>query len=109
RELIFLYHGFSFSYRRIGRLVKRICDHGYGEPDGTQGINYRHRLYNQIYDPDLDVHMKQYDPKQAIDNADLVAKQRRMEVANRRAKRQLNAAITIDKKEGVRHFKQLIR
>ena len=23
RELIFLYHGFGFSYRRIGRLVKR--------------------------------------------------------------------------------------
>jgi len=23
RELIFLYHGFGFSYRRIGRLIKR--------------------------------------------------------------------------------------
>ena len=53
--------------------------------------------------------MKQYDPKQAIENADLVAKQRRMEVAIRRAKRQLNAAITIDNKEDVQHFKQLIR
>ena len=91
------------------RHIQSIYDHGYGEPDGTQGINCRHRLYIQIYDPDLDVHMKQYDPKQAIDNADLVAKQRRMEVAIRRAKRQLNAAITIDNKEDVQHFKQLIR
>lgn len=91
------------------RHIPSIYDHGYGEPDGTQGINCRHRLYIQIYDPDLDVHMKQYDPKQAIDNADLVAKQRRMEVAIRRAKRQLNAAITIENKEDVQHFKQLIR
>lgn len=91
------------------RHIPSIYNHGYGEPDGTQGINCKHRLYIQIYDPDLDVHMKQYDPEEAIDNADLVAKQRRMEVAIRRAKRQLNAAITIENKEDVQHFKQLIR
>ena len=91
------------------RHISSIYDHGYGEPDGTQGINCRHRLYIQIYDPDLDIHMKQYDPKQAIDNADLVAKQRRMEVAIRRAKRQLNGATTMDNKEDVLHFKQLVR
>lgn len=91
------------------RHISSIYDYGYGEPDGTQGINCRHRLYIQIYDPDLDIHMKQYDPKQAIDNADLVAKQRRMEVAIRRAKRQLNAATTMNNKEGVLHFKQLVR
>lgn len=91
------------------RHIPSIYNHGYGEADGTQGINCRHRLYIQIYDPNLDVHMKQYDPKQAIDNADLVAKQRRMEVAIRRAKRQLNVAITIDNKEDIQHFKQLIR
>ncbi len=91
------------------RHISSIYDYGYGEPDGTQGINCRHRLYIQIYDPDLDIHMKQYNPKQAIDNADLVAKQRRMEVAIRRAKRQLNAATTMDNKEDVLHFKQLVR
>lgn len=91
------------------RHIPSIYDHEYGEPDGTQGINCRHRLYIQIYDPDLDIHMKQYDPKQAIDNADLVAKQRRMEVAIRRAKRQLNGATTMDNKEDVLHFKQLVR
>ena len=91
------------------RHIPSIYDHGYGEPDGTQGINCRHRLYIQIYDPDLDIHMKQYDPKQAIDNADLVAKQRRMEVAIRRAKRQMNAAVSLDEKEDIQHFKQLIR
>lgn len=91
------------------RHIPSIYDHGYGEPDGTQGINCRHRLYIQIYDPDLDIHMKQYDPKQAIDNADLVAKQRRMEVAIRRAKRQLNGATKMDNKEDVLHFKQLVR
>ena len=91
------------------RHIPSIYDHGYGEPDGTQGINCRHRLYIQIYDSNLDVHMNQYDPKKAIDNADLVAKQRRMEVAIRRAKRRLNAAITIDNKEDIQHFKQLIR
>ncbi|MFP8915281.1 phage minor capsid protein [Enterococcus innesii] len=91
------------------RHIPSIYNHGYGEPDGTQGINCKHRLYIQIYDPDLDVHMKQYDPEEAIDNADLVAKQRRMEVAIRRAKRQLNAAITIENREDIQHFKQLIR
>lgn len=91
------------------RHISSIYDYGYGEPDGTQGINCRHRLYIQIYDPDLDIHMKQYNPKQAIDNADLVAKQRRMEVAIRRAKRQLNAATTMDNKEDVLHFKKLVR
>ncbi|MGM0320790.1 hypothetical protein IGI82_001923 [Enterococcus sp. AZ067] len=91
------------------RHIPSIYDHGYGEPDGTQGINCRHRLYIQFYDPNIDVHMKQYEPKQAIENADLVAKQRRMEVAIRRAKRQMNAAVSLDEKEDIQHFKQLIR
>ena len=91
------------------RHIPSIYDYGYGEPSGTQGIHCRHRLYIQIYDPDLKVHMKQYDPDEAIKNADIVSKQRRMEVAIRNAKRSLNAAKEMGDKEGERYFANLVR
>lgn len=48
-------------------------------------------------------------PQQAQENAKIVAKQRRMEVAIRNAKKQLNAAKALDDKEGIKHFSQLVR
>ena len=48
-------------------------------------------------------------PQQAQENAKVVAKQRRMEVVVRNAKKQLNAAKALDDKEGTKHFSQLVR
>ncbi|MES5415661.1 phage minor capsid protein [Enterococcus mundtii] len=91
------------------RHIQSIYDYGYGEPGGTQGINCGHILYSRIYDPGIELNVKQYDPEEAMENAETVAKQRRMEVAIRRAKRQLNAATELKNEGDVQHFKQLIR
>lgn len=90
------------------RHLKSIFDYGYGEPGGTQGINCMDRLYIQIYDPSIKLE-KKYTPEEAMENAELVAKQRKMEVAIRHAKKGLNAAIELDEKQDISHFKSLIR
>ncbi|OTN76734.1 hypothetical protein A5886_001813 [Enterococcus sp. 8G7_MSG3316] len=88
--------------------IKSIHDHGYGTPSGTQGINCMHRLYIQIYDPMIVIE-KKYNAKEAIDNAEIVAKQRKMEVAIRNAKKRLNAAKELGDKEGELYFSKLVR
>ncbi|EPB3092484.1 phage minor capsid protein [Enterococcus faecium] len=88
--------------------LSSIYDHGYGEPGGTQGVNCMHRLYIQMYDPELAIE-KKYDQEQAMRNAEIVSKQRRMEAAIRNAKKQLNAANALGNKEDIKHFRQLVR
>ena len=48
-------------------------------------------------------------PEEAQANAEIVAKQRRLEVAVRKAKQSLSAAETLGDKEGIERFSQLIR
>lgn len=63
-----------------------ICNHGYGEPAGTQGINCHHPLYpfiegvntNPFHHPDTE---------QAIKNGDIQQKQRAWERNVRRDKK----------------------
>lgn len=67
-----------------------IFNHGYGEPSGTQGINYRHILFP--YEPGVsENHQPQYDPDEAIKNGKLVQQQRARERAIRDAKKRLRA------------------
>lgn len=46
RELIFLYHGFGFSYRRIGRLIKR-------NPSTIMRELKRHTTKKRAYSPSI--------------------------------------------------------
>lgn len=46
RELIFLYHGFGFSYRRIGRLIKR-------NPSTVMRELKRHSTKKRAYSPSV--------------------------------------------------------
>ena len=89
--------------------IKSIYDFGYGKPNGTQGINCSHILY--AADPEINKNNipKPPSPQEAQRNAEIVAKQRRLEVAVRNAKKALNAAKALGNKEDVSHFESLIR
>lgn len=89
--------------------LKSIYDYGYGKPDGTRGINCKHRFYPAIYGVNKNNMPKPPSIEEANENAKLVAKQRRLEVSIRNAKKSLNAAEVMGADEDVVHFKQLIR
>lgn len=88
--------------------IKSIYDYGYGKPEGTQGINCSHRLYPAVPGINKNNMPKPPSPQEAMANAELVAKQRRLEVSIRNAKKSLNAAELMGADEDVAHFKQLI-
>src|SRR5699024_1256367 len=77
-------------------------------PAGTNGINCNHRFYSMLPMKETGI-PKPPTVKEAEANAKTVAKQRQMEVAIRKAKKQLNAAEILDDKEDVDNFKTLIR
>lgn len=84
-----------------------IYDHGYGEPQGTQGINCSHTL--MPFDPDTMTNpYKQYDPDDAIQKSKEQAQQRQMERAIRNSKKKLNAAQALDDPDGVANMKSQI-
>lgn len=89
--------------------IKSIYDYGYGKPEGTQGIQCNHRLYAAVPGVNTNNMPKPPSPETAQENAKIVAKQRRMEVAIRQAKKSLNAAKMLDDEEDVEHFGRLIR
>lgn len=62
-----------------------IYNHGYGTPRGTLGINCCHMLKPYVKGVSHN-YEKQYDPDEAIKNADVLAKQRRYERAIRKWK-----------------------
>lgn len=90
------------------RSLPSVYDYGWKEPAGTNGINCNHRFYSMLPMKETGI-PKPPTVKEAEANAKTVAKQRQMEVAIRKAKKQLNAAEILDDKEGVDHFKTLIR
>lgn len=84
-----------------------IYDHGYGEPDGTQGINCTHILYPGR--PDVNTNNQpQYDQKEAQENADIQQKQRKLERDIRYQKKRMNAALELEDPETVQMCKQVI-
>ncbi|NKC67190.1 phage minor capsid protein [Vagococcus fluvialis] len=89
--------------------IPSIYDFGYGKPEGTQGIHCGHILYPAVPGINTNNMPKPPSPQEAMANAELVAKQRRLEVSIRQAKKSLNAAETMGADEDIAHFKQLIR
>ena len=84
-----------------------IYDHGYGDPDGTQGINCKHILYPGR--PDINTNNQpQYDADEAQENADIQQKQRKLERDIRYQKKRINAALELEDPETVQMCKQVI-
>ena len=91
------------------QYIKSIYDYGYGTPSGTRGINCSHRFYPAVPGVNKNNMPEPPTPEEAQANAEIVAKQRRLEVAVRKAKQSLSAAETLGDKEGIERFSQLIR
>ena len=89
--------------------IKSIYDYGYGKPEGTRGINCRHRFYPGVPGINKNNMPEPPSPQEAQANAEIVAKQRRLEVSIRKAKQSLKAAETLGAKEDVARFGQLVR
>ncbi|SET92415.1 Phage minor capsid protein 2 [Enterococcus malodoratus] len=84
-----------------------IYDHGYGDPDGTQGINCKHILYPGR--PDINTNNQpQYDADKAQENAEIQQKQRKLERDVRYQKKRMNAALELEDPETVQMCKQVI-
>lgn len=84
-----------------------IYDHGYGDPDGTQGINCKHILYPGR--PDINTNNQpQYDADKAQENAEIQQKQRKLERDIRYQKKRMNAALELEDPETVQMCKQVI-
>lgn len=84
-----------------------IYDHGYGDPDGTQGINCTHILYPGR--PDVNTNNQpQYDADEAQENAEIQQKQRKLERDIRYQKKRMNAALELEDPETVQMCKQVI-
>lgn len=84
-----------------------IYDHGYGDPDGTQGINCKHILYPGR--PDINTNNQpQYDADEAQENAEIQQKQRKLERDIRYQKKRMNAALELEDPETVQMCKQVI-
>lgn len=90
------------------RHLKSVHDYGWKTPEGCNGINCGHNWYSMLPMDSTGI-PKPPHPEVAQANAKVVAKQRRMEVSIRNAKKQLNAAKVLDDKEGIKHFSQLVR
>ncbi|MFC0275877.1 phage minor capsid protein [Enterococcus devriesei] len=84
-----------------------IYDHGYGDPDGTQGIGCKHILYPGR--PDVNTNNQpQYNPEEAQENAEIQQKQRKLERDIRYQKKRMNAALELEDPETVQMCKQVI-
>lgn len=85
-----------------------IYNHGYGKPQGTQGINCSHTLIP--FDPDVnaDVTENHYDPDEAMKRGDEQQKQRNMERAIRNSKKKLVAAEQLNDTEMISKMKSQI-
>lgn len=89
------------------KYLPSIYDHGYGEPDGTQGINCKHILYPGR--PDINTNNQpQYDADEAQENAEIQQKQRKIERDIRYQKKRMNAALELEDPETVQMCKQVI-
>lgn len=89
--------------------IKSIYDFGYGKPDGTQGINCSHRLYSAVPGINKNNIPQPPSPHEAQKNAEIVAKQRRIETSIRNAKKSKKAAEALSEEKDVTHFNQVVR
>ena len=79
-----------------GERILALSDYGYGYAGGCLGINCRHEMTPYIpganYKPDLPDELRDLTPEQAIENANVQAKQRALERSIRQSKEFLHVA-----------------
>ena len=96
-----------------GERVLALADYGYGHPAGCQGINCTHEMTPYIpgvnYKPDLPDYLKDLTPEQAIENANVQAKQRALERSIRRSKEFLHVAEKLGDQELIDKYKSKVR
>lgn len=96
------------SDSRADKHYKSIYDYGYGEPDGTQGINCKHILYPFI--PGVNTNNQpQYNPKEVMKNAEVQQRQRNLERDIRNQKKRMNAAKDLQDEAMIKHCNEMIR
>ena len=96
-----------------GERVLALADYGYGHPAGCQGINCTHAMTPSIpgvnYKPDLPDYLKDLTPEQAIENANVQAKQRDLERSIRKSKELLHVAEKLGDQELIDKYKSKVR
>lgn len=96
-----------------GERVLALADYGYGHPAGCQGINCTHEMTPYIpgvnYKPDLPDELRDLTPEQAIENANVQAKQRALERSIRRSKEFLHVAEKLGDQELIDKYKSKVR
>lgn len=89
------------SDKRANPKYDSIYNHGYGLPQGTEGINCRHILYPYVEGVSHN-YQTQYDPKDAVNKAAIQQKQRYYERAVRNDKYLLQDAKRLGDAEGIK-------
>lgn len=96
-----------------GERVLALADYGYGHPAGCQGINCTHEMTPYIpgvnYKPDLPDYLKDLTPEEAIENANVQAKQRALERSIRQSKEFLHVAEKLGDSELIDKYKSKVR
>ena len=96
-----------------GERILALSDYGYGHPAGCQGINCTHEMTPYIpgvnYKPDLPDYLKDLTPEQAIENANVQAKQRALERSIRQSKEFLHVAEKLGDQELIDKYKSKVR
>ena len=96
-----------------GERILALSDYGYGHPAGCQGINCTHEMTPYIpganYKPDLPDYLKDLTPEEAIENANVQAKQRALERSIRKSKEFLHVAEKLGDSELISKYKSKVR
>lgn len=96
-----------------GERILALADYGYGHPAGCQGINCTHEMTPYIpgvnYKPDLPDYLKDLTPEEAIENANVQAKQRALERSIRKSKEFLHVAEKLGDSELISKYKSKVR
>lgn len=96
-----------------GERILALSDYGYGYAGGCQGINCTHEMTPFIpganYKPDLPDELRDLTPEQAIENANVQAKQRALERSIRQSKEFLHVAEKLGDQELIDKYKSKVR
>ncbi|MGT2911772.1 phage minor capsid protein [Streptococcus cameli] len=96
-----------------GERILSLSDYGYGTAGGCLGINCTHEITPFVvganYKPDLPDELKDLTPEQAIENANVQAKQRALERSIRQSKEFLHVAEKLGDTELIDKYKNKVR
>jgi len=96
-----------------GERILALSDYGYGYAGGCQGTNCTHEMTPYIpganYKPDLPDELRDLTPEQAIENANVQAKQRALERSIRQSKEFLHVAEKLGDSELIDKYKSKVR